>query len=388
MLSLARVKIIVLLALLALVALSLGPDAAKAESDTLNLLHATVDGDTLTLTYDQELHPTGWTLGVDAFTLQVNGEVADLTDPDMPSHMKWCCTTVSDSRVFIPLQNPVSVDDVVRLSYTSSFWNTIHTYHPYRYAANFSNLLVTNVTTVDTSPTLSSVAVTSDAGDDDTYGLGETIRVTLTFSEAVDVTGAPRLKIKMDPTWGEFWANYESGSGATALTFAYTVAEPNTSPRGIAALANTLELNGGTVRSASSGDHAKLAHTGLNHDPNHKVDWRVPPPEATATPEPVPATPEPTPEPVPATPEPTPEPTPEDEYEPDQQLIDTVWIYAAETNNGFDHVLRWMRALKTFGAIEDMTAAEAQDMADRYWAVRWDPVVAELTELEASTSDS
>ena len=57
MLSLARVKIIVLVALLALVALSLGPDAAKAESDTLNLLHATVDGDTLTLTYDRNCIP-------------------------------------------------------------------------------------------------------------------------------------------------------------------------------------------------------------------------------------------------------------------------------------------------------------------------------------------
>ena len=35
-----------------------------------------------------------------------------------------------------------------------------------------------------------------------TYTLGETIRVTLTYSEAVDVTGAPRLKIKIDPDWG------------------------------------------------------------------------------------------------------------------------------------------------------------------------------------------
>ena len=86
--------------------------------------------------------------------------------------------------------------------------------------------------------------------------------------------GAPRLKIKMDPNWGGFWANYESGSGTAALTFAYTVAEPNTSPQGIAVLANTLEHGDGAIRSAATQGVADLRHDGLPHDPNHRVDWR------------------------------------------------------------------------------------------------------------------
>ena len=45
-----------------------------------------------------------------------------------------------------------------------------------------------------------------------------------------------------------------------------------------------------------------------------------------------------------------------------------------------------MRALKTFGDVQDMTAAETQGHADQYLAERWDPVV-ELERLEASTSD-
>ena len=73
------------------------------------------------------------------------------------------------------------------------------------------------------------------------------------------------------------------------------------------------------------------------------------------------------------------------EYEPDQQVIADVWRYARETDNGFDHVLRWMRALKTFGVVEDMTAAEAQGYADNGWD-RWEPVAEELRKLEASTS--
>ncbi len=122
--------------------------------------------------------------------------------------------------------------------------------------------------------TVTAVAVTSDAGDDATYGPGDTIRVTVTFSAAVDVSGAPRLKIKMDPGYGEFWAAYREGSGGTALTFTHTVAEPNSSPQGIAVLANTLELNGGAIASAATASAANLAHTGLGHDPNHKVDWQ------------------------------------------------------------------------------------------------------------------
>ena len=117
------------------------------------------------------------------------------------------------------------------------------------------------------------VSVVSDAGADETYGAGDTIQVRVAFTEAVDVTGSPRLTIDMDPAeWGEKRAVYESGSGTSSLTFAYTVAEPNISTQGIAVLANTLELNGGTIR--SGGADAKLSHSGLGHDAKHKVDWR------------------------------------------------------------------------------------------------------------------
>ena len=120
------------------------------------------------------------------------------------------------------------------------------------------------------------VTVTSSAGDDKTYGIGDTIHVRVTFDGMVDVTGTPRLKIDMDPAeWGEKLAAYESGSGTSSLTFAHTVVEPNISTQGIAVLANSLELNGGTIRSGSV--DAALAHTGLGHDANHKVNWQTQP---------------------------------------------------------------------------------------------------------------
>ena len=110
----------------------------------------------------------------------------------------------------------------------------------------------------------------SPDGTPETYTLGKIIQVQMTFSRAVTVTGTPQITIKMDPTYGEFQADYESGSGTAVLTFAYKVVSPNVSTEGIAVLANTLALNGGTIADGN-GVAAALAHVGLNHDPNHKV---------------------------------------------------------------------------------------------------------------------
>ena len=120
------------------------------------------------------------------------------------------------------------------------------------------------------APGVTGVAVTSDAGTDNTYILCEVIRITLTFSEAVDVTGTPTVNIDMDPAeWGTKPAGYASGSGTTGLVSTHTVVEPNLSTRGIAVLADTLALNGGSIRSASSQTDADLSHAGLGHDASH-----------------------------------------------------------------------------------------------------------------------
>ncbi len=132
-------------------------------------------------------------------------------------------------------------------------------------------------------PTVDTVAIESTPsfdtdGDDtaDTYGPGETIRVRLTFSEAVDVDrsgGVPSVKIRMDPDYGEFAATYE-GHTLTEVDFVHTVAEPNISTAGIAVLEDTLALNGGTIRAATGAQvPALLRHDGIAHDAEHKVHW-------------------------------------------------------------------------------------------------------------------
>ena len=192
--------------------------------------------------------------------------------------------TADGAGVVLTLGRALGSGETVTLSYTRprgepGLWDAEG-----RQIADFSGVAVP-VGTAGT-PAATGVEVVSDAGGDDTYALGETIRVAVTFSEAVEVEGAPRLKIDMDPAdWGEKRAVYESGSGTAELVFVHTVVEPNESTRGIAVLADTLEANGGTIRVAATGADADLSHAGLDHDPNHKVDWRLAPgpaPDTTA----------------------------------------------------------------------------------------------------------
>ena len=70
-----------------------------------------------------------------------------------------------------------------------------------------------------TAPTVSTVAVTSDPGTDRTYAVDDEIQVTVTFSETVEVTGTPQLRLELGG--GRRTADYEGGSGTAALVFAY-----------------------------------------------------------------------------------------------------------------------------------------------------------------------
>ena len=119
-----------------------------------------------------------------------------------------------------------------------------------------------------TGPTVSSVAITSDPGDDDTYGLGDSIEVTVTFSEDVTVTGTPQLELDLDGTAKT--ADYSSTSGP-AVVFSYTVALDKSDADGIAIGADKLSLNEGTIKDKADND-ATLTHTAVAADSGHKVD--------------------------------------------------------------------------------------------------------------------
>ena len=51
--------------------------------------------------------------------------------------------------------------------------------------------------TQSTTPTVSTVAITSSPGTDNTYATADIITVGLTFSEAVTATGTPRITLNI-----------------------------------------------------------------------------------------------------------------------------------------------------------------------------------------------
>ena len=134
-----------------------------------------------------------------------------------------------------------------------------------------------------TSPTVSSVAVTSDTDDtcatwqtclddDGVYGIGDKIEVTVTFSENVTVTGSPRLEL--DIGGSAKTTNYDSSDGSKVV-FSYTVASGDNDADGIAIGSNKLTLNGGSIKDAADND-AVLIHSAVAAQSGHKVDGTRP----------------------------------------------------------------------------------------------------------------
>ena len=116
------------------------------------------------------------------------------------------------------------------------------------------------------------VRVSSSAGTGGAYAIGDVIELTATFSEAVEATAEPRIAF----TLGEAtkYATYRSGNGTTELAFGYEVTEGEVDEDGIAAAANALELNEGTIAdlTGNAAGAAQLAHAAIAASASHKVD--------------------------------------------------------------------------------------------------------------------
>ena len=127
---------------------------------------------------------------------------------------------------------------------------------------------VTNAVGSTTAPTVSGVALTSDPGSDNTYAIGDSVEATVTFSEAVDITGTPQLALDFDGT--AKGATCATGMNTTTMVCSYTVVENDSAPNGVAIAANT--LTGGTITATGSTTAADLDHSAVAIDAGHTVD--------------------------------------------------------------------------------------------------------------------
>ena len=127
--------------------------------------------------------------------------------------------------------------------------------------------------TPPTTPTISTVAITSNPGTDNTYATGDTITVSLTFSEAVTVTGTPYVTVDIGGQPRN--AAYTGAGTATGqILFGYTVLVGDRDTDGLSVLANSLTLNGGTIQSTDDSTDATLTHSVMTFA-DHKVDTEI-----------------------------------------------------------------------------------------------------------------
>lgn len=120
----------------------------------------------------------------------------------------------------------------------------------------------------NTPPVILSIAITGDTGNHGTYGIDDDVKVTVTFSADVAVTGAPQMELDIGGVAKT--AEYESARGSQAV-FGYTVAEGDSDTDGIAIGANELILNGGSISDAAGSD-ADVSHAALLPQQAHRVD--------------------------------------------------------------------------------------------------------------------
>ena len=118
-------------------------------------------------------------------------------------------------------------------------------------------------------PDVSSVALTSDPGSDNTYGIGDDVTATVTFDAAVDITGTPQLELDFAGTAKA--AACTAATNTTTMACSYTVVTGDSAPNGVAIGAN--KLTGGTIRATGSTTiTADLTHVAVAIDAGHKVD--------------------------------------------------------------------------------------------------------------------
>ncbi|QEK52483.1 T9SS type B sorting domain-containing protein [Pedobacter aquae] len=96
-------------------------------------------------------------------------------------------------------------------------------------------------------PSITNVTSTKADGS---YYLGENIPITITFNEAVDVTGTPQLTLETGAT--DRIINYASGTGTNTLTFNYTVQNGDISADLDYISSSALALNDGTIKSVTT----------------------------------------------------------------------------------------------------------------------------------------
>jgi len=179
------------------------------------------------------------------------------------SDVKLVCGRVNRKLKWILISNPVATTPATAAVTTTTTAVTTTTVA----AATTTTSTTTTTTTVSTAiPKILSVVFRAP-GADGIYHVGQNIRVAFTFSMPVNVTGAPYVMLEATNI-GK--TPFLDGNGTTSLMFSYTVVTGDVETSGVGLGANSIVLNGATIKSLS-GVTADLTHARLSRSASRLV---------------------------------------------------------------------------------------------------------------------
>ena len=176
------------------------------------------------------------------------------------SDVKLVCGRVNRKLKWILISKTAVVTPVIAAVSTITTPVTTTTVAP---VTTTSTTTTTTTTTVSTAiPKILSVAIRAP-GTDGIFHVGQNIRVAFTFSVPVIVSGAPYVMLEATNI-GK--TPFLDGNGTADIMFSYTVATGDVENSGVGLIANSIVLNGGTMKSATgvSADltHARVSRSG------------------------------------------------------------------------------------------------------------------------------
>ena len=118
------------------------------------------------------------------------------------------------------------------------------------------------------APRISTVVLSSDAGPDGVYAVGDAIAVTVVFTKPVTVTGTPVLALTVGTNTRQVPCRTAANE---TLTCTYSVVLDDSDADGVSIAANSLSRSGATIKDDAN-QNAGLTHAAVAADSGHTVD--------------------------------------------------------------------------------------------------------------------
>ena len=165
----------------------------------------------------------------------------------------WTYTTPAGATTFLRAGQTITLKEYIEVKDSSN--------------KAVSQLVTVTIQADSVAPTVTSVSVPTNG----TYVAGQNLDFTVNFSEAVTVTGLPRIALTVGSS--TLYASYLSGSGGAALVFRLAIQSGNLDTDGITV--GALALNSGTIKDAS-GNAATLTLNSVGSTAAVRVDAVTP----------------------------------------------------------------------------------------------------------------